>query len=138
MILVQLNVHQILCKGSLSVHAARIALVDPLVRHGILCADTKPVEEATPGGDTVGEGAPPPERVIKRRDPLAEHVAKDEMVEEEKAAGRMGGGAGRGIVYDEAGLERLLDRSQLEAEGANGVLFGSCARCFIIVSCILF
>lgn len=47
------------------------------------------------------------------------------MVEEEKAAGRMGGGAGRGIVYDEAGLERLLDRSQLEAEGANGVHFGS-------------
>ena len=73
--------------------------------------------EAPPDGETAGEEAAPPERVIKRRDPLAEHVAKDEMVEEERAAGRMGGGAGRGIVYDEAGLERLLDRSQLEAEG---------------------
>lgn len=39
------------------------------------------------------------------------------MVVEEVAAGRTGGGAGRGIVYDAAGLDRLLDRSQLEAEG---------------------
>jgi hypothetical protein len=55
--------------------------------------------------------------VVKRRDPLAEREAKDTVTAEEEAAGRTGGGTERAIVYDDAALDKLLDRSDLEKSG---------------------
>ena len=75
-------------------------------------------------------------RTVKRRDPLAERGADqvDALLAEEAAAGRTGGTTGRGIVYDDAGLDRLLDRSKLEAEGATGnVYFYSLHLCWSAV-----
>ena len=58
--------------------------------------------------------------MVKRRNPLAEKEAKDSVVAEEEAAGRTGGGTERAIVYDDAALDRLLDRSDLEKGGQQG------------------
>ena len=60
------------------------------------------------------------QKVVKRRDPLAEREAKDSVVVEEEAAGRTGGGTERAIVYDDAALDKLLDRSDLERGGQHG------------------
>ena len=55
--------------------------------------------------------------MVKRRDPLAEREAKDTVTAQEEAAGRTGGGTERAIVYDDAALDKLLDRSDLERSG---------------------
>ena len=55
--------------------------------------------------------------MVKRRDPLAEREAKDTVTAQEEAAGRTGGGTERAIVYDDAALDKLLDRSDLEKSG---------------------
>ena len=73
---------------------------DPPTSNGVAVAKEDLPSSALSPADAAAR-AVPEEAVLKRQ---------VRVVDREQAAGRLGGGDGRGIVYDDAAIERILDR----------------------------
>ena len=84
--------------------------LDDILRYGAaeLFADAVKAQQAAADQDNNSEAAAGAAAAGKSSSDKAEKIIR--LSEREQAEGRTGGQAGKGIVYDDAAIERLLDR----------------------------